>query len=122
MKKNFHISDILTITDGRLVSFNGMDGVYDILNFMTGDDLFTHQLPRAMDICQPVLQKQLPHVNFNDWKEDINENNYKDAVNFVGNKHGFYFDVESCAEWNHIDPIQEAIDIKGKDNVVVINS
>ena len=94
MKKNFHISDILTITDGRLVSFNGVDGVYDILNFMTGDDLFTHQLPRAINICQPVLQKQLPHINFNDWKGDINENNYKDAVNFAGNQYGFYFDVE----------------------------
>jgi len=45
--KDFHISDILSITDGRLVSTRHMDGIYEILNFMTGDNLFTHQLPRS---------------------------------------------------------------------------
>lgn len=34
--RQFHISDILTITSGRLVSSRHMDGIYDILNYMTG--------------------------------------------------------------------------------------
>jgi hypothetical protein len=39
-----------------------MDGVYDILNFLTGDNLFTHQLPRAMRECEPWLRTQFPDL------------------------------------------------------------
>ena len=58
--KLFHISDILSVTTGRLVSTRHIDGVYDILNFLTGDDLFTHQLPRANRECEPWLRSQFP--------------------------------------------------------------
>ena len=60
--KLFHISDILSITTGRLVSTRHMDGVYDILNFLTGDSLFTHQLPRAVRECEPWLRTQFPQL------------------------------------------------------------
>lgn len=59
-QKVFHISDVLTITTGRLVSTRKMDGVYEILNFMTGESLYTHQLPRAMRECAPSLRAQYP--------------------------------------------------------------
>jgi hypothetical protein len=61
--KRYHLGDILSITTGRLVSPRHMDGVYDILNFMTGDDLYTHQLPRAADECRPYLAKQFPQLS-----------------------------------------------------------
>jgi hypothetical protein len=61
--KKFHISDVLSITTGRLVSTRHMDGVYDILNFMTGDSLFTHQLPRANEECKPYLLEQFPQLD-----------------------------------------------------------
>ena len=60
--KLFHISDVLTVTTGRLVSSRHMDGIYDILNFLTGDSLFTHQLPRAMNECNPWLRTQFPRL------------------------------------------------------------
>ena len=60
--KKFHLGDVLSITTGRLVSPRHMDGVYDILNFMTGDNLFTHQLPRASDECKPHLLAQFPQL------------------------------------------------------------
>ena len=63
MKRRFHLGDVLSITTGRLVSPRHMDGVYDILNFMTEDNLFTHQLPRACDECKPYLLKQFPQLN-----------------------------------------------------------
>jgi hypothetical protein len=58
----FHLGDVLTITTGRLVSPRHMDGVYDVLNFMTGDNLFTHQLPRACEECAPELLRQHPQL------------------------------------------------------------
>jgi hypothetical protein len=61
--RHFDLSDILTITTGRLVSTRHIDGVYDILNHMTGESLFTHQLPRACDSCAPALLAQHPQLH-----------------------------------------------------------
>ena len=58
--KMFHIGDVLSVTTGRLVSARHIDGVYDILNFLTGDNLYTHQLPRAMEECKPWLRSMFP--------------------------------------------------------------
>ena len=60
--KTFHISDVLSVTTGRLVSSRHMGGIYDILNFLTGDSLFTHQLPRALRECAPWLRSQFPSI------------------------------------------------------------
>jgi hypothetical protein len=60
--KTFHLGDILSITTSRLVSPRHIDGVYDILNWMTGDSLFTHQLPRACDECEGPLLAQHPDL------------------------------------------------------------
>jgi hypothetical protein len=60
--RDFHLGDILTVTTERLVSPRHMDGVYDILNWMTGDNLFTHQLPRAGEECKGPLLEQHPDL------------------------------------------------------------
>lgn len=61
-KKTFCLGDVLSITTGRLLSPRHIEGVYDILNFMTDDNLFTHQLPRASKKCAPFLLKQFPEL------------------------------------------------------------
>lgn len=58
----FHISDVLSVTTGYLVSTRHIQGVYDILNHMTGENLFTHMLPAASDLCQPRLREQFPDL------------------------------------------------------------
>jgi hypothetical protein len=60
--RTFHLGDVLTITTGRLVAPRHMAAVYDLLDFMTGDSLFTHQLPRAAGECGPALLTQHPHL------------------------------------------------------------
>lgn len=78
--RTFHLSDILSITTGRMVSTRHMEGIYDILNFMTHDNLSTHQLGRASNECKPALLAQHPqlaaiigdgvtHENFKSWIE-----------------------------------------------------
>jgi hypothetical protein len=69
--KEFHLGDILSITTERLVSSSHMGGVYDILNFMTGDNLFTHQLPRAGRECKPYLLEQLPQLGGVEMKRSV---------------------------------------------------
>lgn len=64
MAQLFHIGDILSIIGPRrLVSPEKMEGVYKILNFMTGDNLFTHQLGRVADECEPWLLAQYPQFS-----------------------------------------------------------
>ena len=58
--KNFDLGDVPSVTTGILVSTRHIEGVYDILNFMTGESLFTHQLPAACRECEPVILAQHP--------------------------------------------------------------
>lgn len=60
--REFHIGDILSITTGALVSRDGIDGVYEILNYVTNDTLFTHQLVRAANEVAPYLQQCFPDL------------------------------------------------------------
>ena len=58
----FSLGDVLSVTTGYLVSLRHVDGLYDILNYMTGDDLYTPQLPRALDECAGPLLTQHPDL------------------------------------------------------------
>lgn len=60
MSRAFHLGDILSITTGYLVSPTKMAGVHEILDYMTGDSLLTHQLGRAAEQCKPELLSQIP--------------------------------------------------------------
>lgn len=60
--KTFHVGDVLSVTTGRLLSPTHMDGLYEILNFLTGANLFTHQLPEACRVAAPVLRRRHPEL------------------------------------------------------------
>lgn len=60
--KQFHISDVLSVTTDRLVSLDRMQGVRDIIQFMTNVDWMTHELPYASDLCKAALRMQYPQL------------------------------------------------------------
>lgn len=62
MHRRFHITDILSITTGRLVSSRGTEGVNDILEYMTGTPIFEHQVSKARETCAPVLLAEYPYL------------------------------------------------------------
>jgi hypothetical protein len=82
--KPFHLGDILSVTTGRLVSPRHIGGVYDILNWMTGDNLFTHQLPRACDECQGPLLAQYPDLAVIEPPETFGDGSKDGAKDAVG--------------------------------------
>jgi len=51
--KEFATADVLSTITGVLVSNIG--GVYEVLNWMTGESVFTHQLPRIAREATPVV-------------------------------------------------------------------
>ena len=119
--RKFHIGTILSITDGHLLAPNKIDDVYDILNFMTGDSLFTHQLPRAMKECAPHLLKKHPQLAAFDGS-GITTKNYEEELQKAIKRFGEWMQVESLEPGAHlhIDPIQEAEGMMGADKVIVV--
>lgn len=108
--KKFHISDILTILTGKMVSIRNMEGVYDILNYMTDDNLHTHQIPRVLDEVKPYLIDQFPGFLSIDIS-DISEDNLINRIELIEKEYGSYFEVERLPNGIHefINPIAEEV-------------
>lgn len=106
--KLFHLGDVLSVTDGRLMSPRHMDGIYEILNFMTGDSLFTHQLPRAMKECQPYLLKQFPQLSGISFGP-VTKENFDSVLEDLCAEYGEHLLVERLPKDAHefIDPMSE---------------
>ena len=119
--KKFHIGDILSITTGKLVSPERIGGVYKILNYLTGDNLYTHQLPRAIDECRPWLKVQLPYLNDVD-ASDVNPDNWKRWMKEQVEKYGEYLKIKPLPKNIHdfIDPLDELKRMVPEDKIIVV--
>lgn len=107
----FQLGDILSITTGRLVSRDRMGGIYKILNYMTGDSLFTRQLPRASEECKPALFAQHPPLADIEVPDEFADGE-KAVYDWLSQQEAIYgvtLPVKPLAAENHtsIDPIQE---------------
>jgi hypothetical protein len=106
--KLFHLGDILSITTGIMMSPRHMDGIADILKFMTGEVLFTHQLPRARLECAPFLLKQHPQLE-NISFEPITAENFTTVLEGLCAEYGDQLLVNKLPPHAHesIDPMSE---------------
>lgn len=133
MNRTFHLGDILSITHDRLVSPRLMDGIYDICNFLTQDNLFTHQLPRVHAECKAHLLTLYPALNEipTVTDEDILAMKLVDgkpakwweswlAVQVA--KYGEFLEVTPIPAGIHEykNPITEAVEMVGPDKVIAI--
>jgi len=63
----------MKFTTGQIISAGlgklccKMEGVYEIVNFLTSDNLYTHQLPRAFRACEAWVIEQHP------WLKELDE-------------------------------------------------
>lgn len=136
--KQFPLRVVLTASTGRLLTKargphdNGIGDLYEILNWMTGDNLFTHQLPRAGDACKPVLLAAFPELakandalNLLDQGLEMRESNeaiehWLTQIQMIAPEIKETYDVPRIAEWTHINPVLEAQTMVGKDKVIVV--
>lgn len=110
--KKFQIGDVLSITTGALVSHDHMGGIYNILDWMTGETLFTHQLPRAMEVAQPVLKEAFPvlaEIVFPKYLEGGEADAIFTWVDTQAELYGEWWEVPQLAEgvYEPMDPISE---------------
>lgn len=119
--RQFHIGDILSVTHDRLVSPRHVGGVYDILNHMTGENLFTHQLPRASRACKPSLLSQHPQLNAVN-ASAVTAENWKAWLDKQVAAFGEMLPVEPLLPnaYDAVDPIKEAVAMVGKDRVIPV--
>lgn len=123
--REFHLGDILTITTGRLVSPRHIDGVYDILNFMTGDSLFTHQLPRGMEECQGPLLAQHPDLAAIVPPEDFGPDPEAGVAAWLAEQVAVYGEMREVAplaadEHTHIDAITEMLMLSPHAEIIAV--
>lgn len=121
--KRFPINVVLSATTGQLLCDIG--DVYKILNHTTGDNLFTHQLPRAFDFTSPrliALDKRLGElVDLG----SLSENRTDAAASVAASVEAHVaalglpaeMDVPSfSAAWGHMDPIAELVAMRSEEN------
>jgi hypothetical protein len=119
--RTFHLGDLLSVSSGCLVSPRHIDGVYDILGFMTGRQLWTHELPRARDECRPSLLDQHPWLAAID-ESSVNRETWRAWIDEQVSKYGEQHSVRPIG-WNQLaeqSPIDTAVEAFGEDRVIVV--
>lgn len=122
-QRDFDLGDILSVTTGKLVSPRHIAGVYDILNFMTGESLFTHQLPRVGREASPVLLAQHPQLADID-HSSVGPGKWEAWLAEQVAKYGAKLPVRpmNIDQHERIDPMSEAAEIFPPDKIVVVRS
>lgn len=122
MSKMFKLGEVLSVAGNSLMC--EMSGVYRILNYMTGDNLFTHQLPRAVKECKPYILKQHPGLKkyVDELDPTVTTKNWKKVLSKCYDIYGLVLSVEPIPMDDHTkkEPIQELIDMVGKDKVIIV--
>lgn len=113
--REFPIDDIVSVTSGLLVSKSGLAGVHQLLAFMAGETIWTHQIPRVMNEAQENLRTQCPDladIDVPDWQA-VDEAHREAAVyawvDELRNRLGETREIRPLAAEDHtsIDPISE---------------
>jgi hypothetical protein len=121
VSRAFPLDEVLTVSTGRLVARRHMDAVYDVLNHLIGDNLMTHQLPRAMDSCQPAVLAQHPDLaEITGAAVPADAEHIWPWLDALAEKYGAERVLVPIADWERRDPIEEACDIVGAEKVWVV--
>lgn len=121
--RTFPLGDVLTVTTGVLLAERGIAAVYELLDYMTGNSLMTHQLPRAGRECAPWLVAQHP------WLADIPEPKGLDSLEDcrawlepLADRYGAEVVVQPVPEGAHErrDPIAELREMAPDKPIVVV--
>lgn len=126
--KEFTLGDLFTVTSGKLVGPGGIDGLYETLSFLTGDQIYTHQLTAAGDaVTEPLLQ-QLPFLGEIEFDLTFGRSESNDArlarvtawLDIQNHKYGEFHTVHAVPEaWGEHDPMEDLFVMMGGSRVEV---
>jgi hypothetical protein len=106
--KEFPTLHVLSTVTGMLMADIG--GVYEVLNWMTGESIFTHQLPRVCREAKAVMQKTRPDLAEAFAEADqVNPDNVREWAALWLDRYGPMIAVPKMTADQHerIDPLSE---------------
>jgi hypothetical protein len=131
VRRFFPLGEVLSVTTGRCCC--EMSGIYEILNHVTGDNLFTHSIPRAIIFAAPLILKQYPELATAGTEAEMQR--LSDEVKLAkqpmagvrkwlsGLKLRTEYEMASHADvWLSIDPLAELEGMVGKEKIVVVRA
>ena len=101
----FTLGQVLTVYTGIMLC--DVADIYIICNEMTGDNLLTHQLCRAMDVLSPAVKEQQPWVAQIKLPEFEQSKEVKPWVLKQQKKYGNSFKLKPVKNWVVKNPIIE---------------
>ena len=118
-ERAFPAGVVLTAMTGRMLCSVGE--LYDVLNFLTQDKLYTHQLVRASKECAPWLRRWFPQLAELDTSV-VTPENWRAWLDEAIAKVGSSFTLRPIPRDDHDvrDPIEELVEIVGPDKVIVV--
>lgn len=120
--KAFPTADVLSTVTGRLVSAIG--GVYQVLEFMTGGPVWTHQIPRLSREAEPVVVAMHPAIQQAiDEAPQITPENYQRWLDIWLDRYGPEIAVPTlnADQHEHIDPLSELAEKMHPDRIIVVS-
>ena len=118
-EKQFSMGQVLSVTKDRLMCPIG--DVYEILNYMTGESLMTHQLPRVAGEAKPVLIARHPWLEQIDLS-DVDRDNWQQRLAEIIAEFGDVVAVPKLTVDQHesIDPLSELSEKIHPDRILVV--
>jgi len=116
--KKFKTEDIVSCATGRLAG--DMDGIYEVLGYLTGEDLYTHMLPEASNVMDAELRRQCPWVDEVDL-EGLTPDNHKAWLKVLHEKFGTEHELTPAPElWGKHDPIADLVGMMNDDQELIV--
>lgn len=106
--KAFPTAWVLSTVTGRLLC--DISGVYDVCNWMTGESVFTHQIPRVCREARSVMIARQPDLDDAVRESElVTQDNWQDWLATWIQRYGETIDVPKMTADQHerIDPLSE---------------
>jgi hypothetical protein len=118
--REFHLADIMSVSTSKLCSRRGVEALYDLLGFMTGESLYTHALIRAGEEMEVEIKRQLPFLNEIN-ADHVNEENVRDFVAEMIAKYGTWHRVfPARGRHESKDPIAELREMRPDAKIIAV--
>lgn len=129
VRRSFPLGHVLSVTTGRCCC--DVSGIYEILNHVTGDNLFTHVIPRAIRFAGPLILAEYPELAAAGSEAEMNRLSdevklakepmagVKKWLSSLNLRSGY--EIASHAEvWLSMDPLAELEGMVGKEKIVTV--
>jgi hypothetical protein len=121
--KAFPTGAVISVVTGVLVSENHMDGLYQVLSWMTGESVYTHQLPRISREAGPVILAIHPHLQpVVEEAKQVTAVNWREWLSTWKDRYGDEIAVPlmNINEHERIDPLSELSQAVNPERIIVI--